>query len=101
MKTDPRPPRLARWLLRLRPLGSRRSEIDADLHEAFLERAAHDGRRRATRRYYVDVLSVWRWNPSGGRMMRDVMRDLMYGLRVLRRNPGAAAVDPVAVLRQS
>ena len=89
--TDPRPPRLARWLLRLRPLGSRRSEIDADLHEAFIERAARDGRRRAARRYYVDVLSVWRWNPSGGRMMRDVIQDLMYGLRVFRRNPGAVA----------
>jgi hypothetical protein len=36
----PRPPRLARWLLRLRPLGSRRAEIEADLHEAFLIRAA-------------------------------------------------------------
>jgi putative ABC transport system permease protein len=88
---DPRPPRLARWLLRLRPLGSRRSEIDADLQEAFAARVTRAGRRRAAVRYYVDVLSVWRWNPSGGRMMRDLIQDLMYGLRVFRRNPGAVA----------
>jgi predicted permease len=88
---DPRPPKLARVLLRLRPLGSRRSEIHADLLEAFIERAGRDGRLAAVRRYYVDVLSVWRWNPSGGRMMRDVIQDLMYGLRVFRRNPGAVA----------
>jgi predicted permease len=87
--TDPRPPRFARWLLRLRPLGSRRSEIDADLHEAFVERVARDGRRRAARRYYVDVLSVWRWNPSGARVVRDAIQDLTHGLRVFRRNPGA------------
>jgi putative ABC transport system permease protein len=88
---DPRPPKLARVLLRLRPLGSRRSEIHADLLEAFIERAGRDGRLAAVRRYYVDVVSVWRWNPSGGRMMRDVIQDLMYGLRVFRRNPGAVA----------
>lgn len=90
MKSDPRPPRLARWLLRLRPLGSRRTEIEADLHEAFVERAARDGRGAALR-YYVDVVSVWRWNPSGARVMRDAIQDLTHGLRVFRRNPGAVA----------
>lgn len=34
MKRDARPPRLARWLLRLRPLGSRRAEVDADFQGA-------------------------------------------------------------------
>ena len=46
---------------------------------------------RAARRYYVDVLSVWRWNPSGARMVRDAIQDLTHGLRVFRRNPGAVA----------
>jgi predicted permease len=87
--TAPRPPRLARWLLRLRPLGSRRSEIEADLHEVFLGRVARQGRWRAVVRYYLDVLSVWRWNPSGARVVRDAVQDLTHGLRVFRRNPGA------------
>jgi predicted permease len=91
MSTDPRPPLLARLLLRLRPLGIRRGEVDADLHEAFVERTAREGRRRAARRYYVDVLSVWRWNPSGARVVRDAIQDLTHGLRVFRRNPGPVA----------
>jgi predicted permease len=90
--TEPRPPRLARWLLRLRPLGSRRSEIDADLREAFVERVAHLGRRRAARRYYLDVLSVWRWNPSGAAWASGVAQDLTHASRVFRRSPGSVAV---------
>jgi predicted permease len=91
MKTALRPPLLARLLLRLRPLGSRRAEIEADLHEAFVERASRHGGPRAALRYYIDVLSVWRWNPSGIRVVRDVAQDLTHGLRVFRRNPGAIA----------
>ena len=88
-RSDPRPPRFARWLLRLRPLGSRRSEIDADLHEAFIQRAARDGRIRAVIRYYVDVFSVWRWNPSGGRTMRDVIQDLTVRPARVPPQPGS------------
>lgn len=83
-RIDPRPPRLARLLLRLRPLGSRRSEIETDLHEVFLGRVARQGRWRAAVRYYVDVLSVSRWNPSGVRVVRDAVQDLTHGLRVFR-----------------
>ena len=93
----PRPPRLARWLLRLRPLGSRRAEIEADLHEAYLFRAARDGALRAALRYYLDVVSVWRWNPSGARMLRDMVQDLTHGLRVFRRSPGAVAVTTLGL----
>jgi hypothetical protein len=50
---------LARWLLRLRPLGTRRAEVTADLDEMFAERAAAEGVSRAARRYYRDVLSLW------------------------------------------
>ena len=52
---DPKPPRLARLLLRLRPLGTRRAEVAADLDEVFVERAAAEGTARASHRYYRDV----------------------------------------------
>jgi len=58
MANDPRPPRLARVLLRLRPLGDRRDEVVADLDELFRARVAHIGHARASLRYYADVLSV-------------------------------------------
>ena len=87
----PRPPRLARWLLRARPLGSRRAEVEADLEEVFAQRAMGSGRFRASVRYVLDVLSLWRWNPSGARIVREAVQDLGYGLRVFRRSPGAAA----------
>jgi predicted permease len=89
---DPKPPRQARWLLRLRPLGTRRAEVTADLDEIFAERTAAVGARRAARRYYRDVLSLWTWNLSGRRLVRDAAQDLAYGLRVFRRNPGAVAI---------
>jgi predicted permease len=95
--TDPRPPRLARGLLRLRPLGTRRAEIEADLHEVFVERMARHGARHAGFRYYVDVLSVWRWNPSGVRLLRDMVQDLSHGIRVFRRNPAAVLVTIVGL----
>src|SRR5687767_14628703 len=90
--TDPRPPRLARWLLRLRPLGMRRAEVTADLDEVFADRAAREGRARASLRYYGDVLSLWRWNLSGTRLAADAARDLVHGLRVYRRNPGSVGI---------
>jgi predicted permease len=89
---DPKPPRLARWLLLLRPLGTRRPDVSADLDEVFAERAAHEGTRRAGRRYYRDVLSLWTWNVSGSRLLSDTIQDLSHGLRVFRRNPGAVAI---------
>jgi predicted permease len=94
MTTDPRPrpPRIARCLLRLRPLGIRRAEVTADLDEVFAERAAREGRARASRRYYGDVLSLWRWNLSGTRLAADAARDLVHGLRVYRRNPGSVGI---------
>jgi len=89
---DPTPPLLARWLLRLRPLGSRRAEVTADLAEAFAERADAEGLGRASRRYYRDVLSLWTANLSGRRLAADAVQDLSHGMRVFRRNPGAVAI---------
>lgn len=89
----PRPPQLARWLLRLRPLGTRRAEVTADLEEVFAERAEAEGASRARRRYYGDVLSLWSSNLSGTRLASDAMQDLSHGLRVFRRTRGAVAVS--------
>jgi predicted permease len=94
---DPKPPRLARALLRLRPLGTRRAEVTADLDEIFVERAAAEGTSRAARRYYGDVLSLWAWNVSGTRLIADALQDLSHGLRVFRRNPGAVAITVVGL----
>lgn len=90
---DPKPPRVARLILRLRPLGPRRAEVTADLDEVFAERTAAEGAGRAARRYYHDVLSLWTWNLSGRRLVGDAVQDLGYGLRVFRRNPGAVAIS--------
>ena len=48
MSTHPQPPQIARWLLRLQPLGDRRAEIESDLLELFHSRATErgDGMRR-------------------------------------------------------
>ncbi len=94
---ESKPPRLARLLLRLRPLGTRRAEVTADLDEVFAERTAAEGADRASRRYYHDVLSLWTWNLSGRRLAGDAVQDLGYGLRVFRRNPGAVAITLVGL----
>lgn len=88
----PRPPRFARWLLRLRPLGARRAEVTADLDETFAGRADAEGASGAARRYYRDVLSLYTWNVSGSRLLSDAIQDLSHGLRVFRRTPGAVAI---------
>jgi hypothetical protein len=50
------PSRFAQWLLRLRPLGDRRAEIEADLQELYEARARERGLRHARRRYSRDVV---------------------------------------------
>ena len=97
-----RPPKLGSLLLRIRGLGDRRAEVEADLLELFTTRARHYGERYASRRYYGDVLSLWR--PSGMRtvqsahppksssVLREIGQDLTYAVRLLRRSPGVVAV---------
>jgi predicted permease len=110
-----RPPRVAGWLLRCQPLGSRRPEVEADLLELFESRARSRGKRYARRRYYTDVFSLLRHhtmttNPSAiGRAaatahaesglsqvwrfrVREIWQDLSYGVRLLRRSPAVVAV---------
>ena len=113
MTTDRRPPRLARWLLRLKPLGDRRAEIEADLLELFHTRAAERGSRHASWRYYADVLSLSRQRRGAiraatttaaadgsdrvARFLSDLRIDLVYATRLVRRQPGFAAVAIISL----
>ena len=110
-----RPPRLAAWLLRCQPLGSRRTEVEADLLELFESRVRSRGTRYARRRYYADVLSLFRHHQIDTRTARttgalvptdaesglrqvwhfsvkEIGQDLAYGARLLRRSPAVVAV---------
>ncbi|HEY6357311.1 MAG TPA: ABC transporter permease, partial [Vicinamibacterales bacterium] len=62
MSAAPDTPRLARALLRLRSLGRRRPDVEADLFDVFTARVAAHGLPYARRRFYADVLSLW-WHP--------------------------------------
>jgi predicted permease len=110
-----RPPRLARLLLRIWPLGGRRAEIEADLAELFTSRVQKHGVRCARRRYYRDVLSL-AFTPKsrpeitkvrGGTRVeresrralrvwhvdaREIVQDLTHAARLLRRSPAVVAI---------
>lgn len=92
----PRPPLLGRWLLRLRPLGARRRDVEADLLELFEQRSASTSRRAASWRYLRDAGSLWRHRlphpdhiTAPPRRSRGHMRqDIVFALRLFRRQPG-------------
>jgi predicted permease len=97
----PRPPVLGRWLIRLRPLGRRRADIESDLRDLFEQRTASLGARHASWRYLRDALSLWTHRlpdqfvipaeprrRAGGHMRQDVV----FALRLFRRQPGLFGV---------
>jgi putative ABC transport system permease protein len=98
----PIPPRLARVLLRFAPLGDRRPEVEADLLELFAGRADTRGQRYARRRYYGDVLSLWRGRgapvsqpaipEARPHLLEEAGQNLSYALRLLRRSPAVVAI---------
>ena len=103
------PPRFARLLLRLTPLGSKRSEVKSDLLELLEQRTARQGRRYAARRYYGDVLSLWRrplWpaamSPTAVTRehegaLRGFTTDIVYAMRLFRRTPAVVLVATVGL----
>lgn len=113
MSAAGRPPRWARALLDVQPLGDRRAEIQADLDELFHIRAAERGRWHASWRYAMDAVSVWSGAralsgraraseppAAAGRLSRllsDLRVDLVYALRMFRRQPALAAVAIVSL----
>jgi predicted permease len=94
-----RPP-LADWLLRRQPLGARRAEIEADLDELYAARTRDRGERYARRRYYRDVLSLWRsyertFGTAPRRRASDLSglrQDVSYAVRLFRQTPGLVTV---------
>jgi predicted permease len=100
----PAPPRFARRLLKMLPLGERRAEIEADLHELFTARVETHGAAYARRRYRGDVVSLWRrecrswpvwrlWRLN----VREIAQDVAYAGRLMRRNPGVVAVTTLGL----
>ena len=98
-RSEPQPPRLGRLILRLRPLGSRRQEVEDDLLELFETRVRTRGRRSASGRYVLDALSLWRWGigPSltparrpatraGRSTFHDVLSDAVFAMRMFASN---------------
>lgn len=100
MPADPRPPRIGRWLLTLRRLGPRRSEVEADLLELFSLRLAANGRWSASCRYVVDAISMWKWRPNGAPDVRPhrlggydgMVHDIIFAIRLFRRHPALFGV---------
>src|SRR5687768_9465617 len=100
MRNDARPPRFAQWLLALRRLGPRRSEVEADLLELFSFRLASHGRWVASWRYVTDIVSMWKWRPNAGVEPRQhwvggqtgMTQDIIFAIRLLRRHPGLFGV---------
>jgi predicted permease len=103
-----RPSRLARALLALAIPRDHREFVTGDLTEAFERRAARDGVRAARRWFWREVLvaCVTRWprrarvsgsETPGDSHVRTVFLDLRFGVRLLRRNPGFAAVAIVTL----
>ena len=89
----------ARWLLRLTPMPREtRAEVQADLHELFVQRRRDRGVVHAYWRLYHDVASLWlhrqplawpRLRRGYGTLavLRDVRVDLRYAMRLFARQP--------------
>lgn len=98
MTHQPRLPLPARWLLRISPVPREsRAEVQADLHELFLERRHDRGPGHAHWRLYHDVASLWlhprpvlRTTASRSPLavLHDVRGDLKYAVRLFARQPG-------------
>jgi len=98
----PRPPRLGRLIVRLRRLGPRHDEIDADLTELYRERRAERGRVYAVVRHWVDAVSLWVHppdpRPSPGLSRRrqspleGLLLDMRFAARMYRRQARVVSV---------
>jgi predicted permease len=81
-------PAWAQAALALVPLRDLRGDVEADLAELFGDRRVRYGRFYAHRRLAGDLASLWRGSRRGGTMIRD----LRFGLRLIRRHPTPVAI---------
>ena len=81
-------PGWARAALSMVPLRDLRGDVEADLAELFGDRRARYGFVYAHRRLSSDILSLWRGSLRGGTMLRD----LRFGLRLVRKHPAPVAI---------
>jgi putative ABC transport system permease protein len=102
----PQSPRLARALLRRMLPARDREFLIGDLEESFTARIAAGSTPRTARRWYWHMalasIACLRerdpaWQPpaerrQGDGMMKNILRDVKQGLRLLRRAPGFTAV---------
>lgn len=96
------PSRVARWVAATVAPAPCEEFVLGDLEEQFDRRARHDGVRAARRWYWKQVAGLaWhrrRHRDTGGHtrrgdaLMRSLMQDLRYALRLLRRQPAYALI---------
>lgn len=102
MSREPRLPWLARWLVRLSPVPREsRAEVQADLHELYVNRRRDRGPIHAWWRLGHDVASLWRQprtivdsraSPTKFAMLRDAGSDLRFAARLFARQPVVLAL---------
>ena len=88
-------PRLVRAVLRCLPLGDRRDDVTADIHDLYVSRLAERGRVHAWSRVWQDLASVAAPRLTAPRVrlqdraggIETCLLDLRYGLRLFRKHP--------------
>lgn len=97
--SQPRPPRVAQWLLAGRMQSDERASVLGDVEEQFHEHVRTAGVWRATLWYWQHTIGLmwglWWWTPrpawSRGRVM--AMDDVRYAVRRLRKQPLTSLVS--------
>ena len=92
--TNPRPPRLATWILSVTAPPRQRKELLDDLEEYFQLQLQHFGRREAVRRYWAQTFMtpVWLWWEEIGTMMGMSWQEGRVAVRGFVKRPGFSAV---------
>ncbi len=91
------PPKWARWLASIFVPGASKEFVLGDLEELFHEDAANVGRRRAIWIYLGRGAGMWSTYVLSGRPVENLVLDLRFALRGLRRNPTVTLVSAATI----